>query len=523
MKYDSSMTQFHNDIIAVLRYMLKDNSEITEKFSPDSGPVTLRDYLKLNYGKPCSSHVGNGMRYSCNFSKGLELTFGIILNKPGDKNLTLSWSRVTEFILDNWDEIFKKTEDAQPSEKQPKEEQPTYIDKLREKYPKINETDEWFDEVYCPYELLNGEGVSCIDDEKCAYGDSDDACQKCWRERCPENVSFADDTGGFEKAYFKHYPEEKTDEAVSETREVKSETDDSSENQIIFQNAGEISETFNYAVLSAEMGDYLRSKEQQLKNEYMSFTANCGAIFAEAQERLAKHGFGENNGVFEKWITSMGFAKPTVYRMISIYNFRSSQIETNEGQTFFDTLPKTLQADISAKSAPSELVEQVMNGDITTHAEYIKLKKELERERDDNMNVQRNYSDLEKRHIELGRENMKLGARIRELESKPVDVAVDVDELNRRLAEKTVEMQNSLAQSIAEERRDFAEKLDRMESDQEKLEEENELLKKQLANRSRNEDVYVLVFTKSEIDALTRGKTPDDISARAKNAIKIGG
>lgn len=518
MKYDSSMTQFHADIVKVMRTMCGSDNEITKKFNPDdNSPAPLRDYLKAKHGSSVHGW-GNANLYCDCRPKELKITVS-------QETIEFSWSQVTKFIRDNWEEIFKKTEDTQPSEKQPKEEQPTYINKLREKYPKINETDEWFDEIYCPSELLNGEGVSYIDDEKCAYGD-DDACQKCWRDQCPENVSFADDTEdfeSFEKAYLKHYPEEEPPEAVPETSEEKSETDDSAENQIIYQNAGEISETFNYAVLSAEMGDYLRSKEQQLKNEYMSFTANCGAIFAEAQERLAKHGFGENNGVFEKWITSMGFAKPTVYRMISIYNFRSSQIETNEGQTFFDTLPKTLQADISAKSAPSELVEQVMNGDITTHAEYIKLKKELERERDDNMNVQRNYSDLEKRHIELGRENMKLGARIRELESKPVDVAVDVDELNRRLAEKTVEMQNSLAQSIAEERRDFAEKLDRMESDQEKLEEENELLKKQLANRSRNEDVYVLVFTKSEIDALTRGKTPDDISARAKNAIKIGG
>lgn len=530
MKYDSSMTQFHADIVKVMRTMCGSDNEITKKFNPDdNSPAPLRDYLKAKHGSSVHGW-GNANLYCDCRPKELKITVS-------QETIEFSWSQVTKFIRDNWEEIFKKTEDTQPSEKQPKEEQPTYINKLREKYPKINETDEWFDEIYCPYELLNGEGVSCIDDEKCAYGESDNACQKCWRERCPENVSFADDTGGFEKAYFKHYPEEKADEAVSETPEEKSETDDSAGNQIISQNANEISETFNYAVLSVEIGDYLRSKEQQLKNEYMSFTANCGAIFAEAQERLAKHGFGENNGIFEKWITSMGFAKPTVYRMISIYNFRSSQIETNEGQTFFDTLPKTLQADISAKSAPSELVKQVMDGDITTHAEYIKLKKELEEQRKQNeileadnklLNCEaeendREYAAMADREDQYENKIHELNRRIKELESKPVDVAVDVDELNRRLAEKTVEMQNSLAQSIAEERRDFAEKLDRMESDQEKLEEENELLKKQLANRSRNEDVYVLVFTKSEIDALTRGKTPDDISARAKNAIKIGG
>ena len=231
---------------------------------------------------------------------------------------------------------------------------------------------------------------------------------------------------------------------------------------IIGTQAAETAETFNYAVLSAELGDYLKHKEEQLKNEYMNFTANCGRIFTEAQERLAKHGFGENNGIFEKWITAMGFTKPTVYRMISIYNFRSSQIETNEGQAVFDALPKTLQADISAPSAPPQLVEQVMSGDITTHKKYIELKKQLEAQmqryskaldknhslhnenqslRRDRANAMNRADEAEKRNAELEkyddalqRENdalvlkkQELEQHVKELESRPVDVMVQSD------------------------------------------------------------------------------------------------
>jgi len=132
-----------------------------------------------------------------------------------------------------------------------------------------------------------------------------------------------------------------------------------------------IASSFNYAVLSAELGDYLKHKEQQLKNEYMNFTANCGAIFAEAQERLA--GDNQYNGVFEKWIESMGFARTSVYRMIDVYKFCSSQIGTSKKE-IFDALPKMLKYDISAPSAPPQLVEQVMNGDITTHKKFAKRK-----------------------------------------------------------------------------------------------------------------------------------------------------
>lgn len=211
--------------------------------------------------------------------------------------------------------------------------------------------------------------------------------------------------------------------------------------QIQNEAAADVADSFNYAVLSAELGDYLKHKEEQLKNEYMNFTANCGRIFAEAQEKLAKNGFGDDNGLFRKWITSMGFSKSTVYRMIDIYKFRLSQIGTDEGQAFFDALPKTLQADISAPSAPPQLVEQVMSGDITTHKEYIELKKQLEEankrvelaelhEKQHNESFNR-VADASKANFEKYQEecrkNDELQKQIRDLESRPVDVMVQSD------------------------------------------------------------------------------------------------
>ena len=267
----------------------------------------------------------------------------------------------------------------------------------------------------------------------------------------------------------------------------------------------EISGTFNYAVLSVEIGEYLKHKEEQLKNEYMNFTANCGRIFAEAQEKLAKHGFGENNGVFEKWITSMGFKRDTVYRMINVFNFRSSQIATNEQAQLFDSLSKSLQYEIAKPSAPPELVERVMSGDITTHKEYIKLKNELEaaeehnavltaekeqfhkaskanleklnEERERNSELEKQLSEVknsldiseddvrkaeeraeyaENKVTEISVEKHELEQRIKELESRPVDVAVDVDELNRRVAEAVSRINSETEHTLAAERRDFA-------------------------------------------------------------------
>ncbi len=467
MKYDSGMTRYHNDIIAALQLMCGNNSEIAEKFSPgDGSPAPLRDYLKGKY-RDMGKH-SNGVGYWCTPSKGMEVYFNEPLNNDGDKTLTLTWSQTAKFIRDNWDEIFKK-----PKAEEQSSPQLSYIDKLREKYPKVNETDDWFDTVYCPSDLLDGDGVNDPADDKCSYTTKDDeACQKCWRERCPVNISFVDDLEDFEDEYFENYSEEMPDEPVpeateSDTAKAPAET----ENQIIPQNAGEISETFNYAVLSSELGDFLKRKEQQLKNEYMNFTANCGAIFAEVQEKLAKDG----HGTFIKWIEAMGFKAPTVYRMIDVYKFRLSLIEKdgNGTQEIFDNLPKYLQYDISAKSAPAELVEQVLNGDITTHKDYIALKKQLEEARSETENAKRdsekNFAKLAaeaakadelKRNIEeLNEKNTRLALEVVKLEKRPVDVIVDSGEVNKRVAEAVSKINSETEQTLAAREQEFAETL----------------------------------------------------------------
>lgn len=270
--------------------------------------------------------------------------------------------------------------------------------------------------------------------------------------------------------------------------------------------AEEIAESFNYALLSAELGDYLRRKEEQLKNEYMSFTANCGRIFAEAQERLAKNGFGDDNGVFRKWIASMGFSKSTVYRMIDIYKFRLSQIGTDEGKQFFDALPKTLQADISAPSAPPELVEQVMNGDITTHKEYIALKKQLEEAESRAEAAEQKVDKLHESNQKMRTENIaalvradKAEKQLKELENRPIEVAVDVDELNRRVEKVSIELQNQTARQIAAEREDFAQKLNRMEDENEELRAELEKAKAKACKGNDKTKPYLIRMTTDEL------------------------
>lgn len=71
-----------------------------------------------------------------------------------------------------------------------------------------------------------------------------------------------------------------------------------------------------------------------------------------------------------------GLKRRTVYNLIQRFEFSSSPTIGGREESF-EALPLTLSYAISKPDAPSELVEKVLDGDITTHKDYIALKKQL--------------------------------------------------------------------------------------------------------------------------------------------------
>ena len=222
---------------------------------------------------------------------------------------------------------------------------------------------------------------------------------------------------------------------------------------------------FDYTILSSDDADVAMKYRERHLHRQQSYYLDEAKDLAEIQERLAKY----DGGTFVKWIeTETEYSTKSVYNLIDIYN-QFCKFTKPEQETFI-ALPKTLQYDISAKSAPPELVEQVMNGDITTHKEYIALKKELDIEQERAKRLESMLTDSEQRADEakraeqkatedanncvqhynekmsektrkiaaLNERNSDLEKQIKELESRPIDVAVDVDE--KALAEKDKEI-----------------------------------------------------------------------------------
>lgn len=467
MKYDSGMTHFHKDILAALQCMLGNNSEITEKFSPNDGsPAPLRDYLKQKYGKSYNSHIGNGVRYTCHPTKGLELTFDTILNNPGDKNLTLSWSQTAKFVRDNWNEVFEKAKPQTNPIEVSAEKQPSYLDKLRERYPKINDKDEWVWVDYCPSSLFLGKNIPDTLNDLCDRSKS--GCAECWNSRCEADVTFNNaELDMFEDDYFEQYPPE----------EDTSNTDKPPENQVATtENA--LQSAFDYSELDSNTAKNLRECETVIRQETAGYFTLLGAKFKEAQTLLANH----VSGTFEKWYTAMGFKRQTVYNLIQRYDFIGSPTIGGREDTF-EALPLTLSYEVSKPNAPKELVEKVLDGDITTNAKYLKLKAELDRTREECRQIDANSAAKDKEYkaeleelkiraekaekradsshrdfleqsnfaSKLAGEKFKLEQQIKELESRPVDVAVqrdetslaEIDRLKNELAKAQQEILNA--------------------------------------------------------------------------------
>lgn len=134
----------------------------------------------------------------------------------------------------------------------------------------------------------------------------------------------------------------------------------------------EVSTNFDYSIVDDTTARFLRIKEQELQSIVLNSSIQLGEKLIEAQEKLASF----KTGTFEKWFTSIGLKKRTVYNYINQAKF-VHQMHEYEQIEMFQELPTTLKTEISKPSAKPEAVEMVLSGDIKTTKEYRELEKQL--------------------------------------------------------------------------------------------------------------------------------------------------
>lgn len=247
---------------------------------------------------------------------------------------------------------------------------------------------------------------------------------------------------------------------------------------------------FDYSLLEdEEAAEKLRGCERVIRQETAGYFTLIGLKLKEAQNILSK----AHVGTFEKWYSSLGFKRQTVYRLIQRYEFISSPTVGGNNEELFEGLPLSLSYSISKPSAPAELVEQVLNGDITTNAEYQKLKNELDeahkREQEyiiRGQELNRQLGDLSNARNKAQQQAYKLECQVKALESRPIDVAAqEVPQSEEHFNEVLREIEHKYILQADEADKELAE----MRNERNEL---REKLEKQLARSKPDDDTAQL-------------------------------
>jgi DNA repair exonuclease SbcCD ATPase subunit len=121
---------------------------------------------------------------------------------------------------------------------------------------------------------------------------------------------------------------------------------------------------FNYESVDQETADYLQGLIGNMKRHIEKARYEIACELAKAHDRLAKKGYG----CFYEWCEqALGFDSNAVKKELRFYNLIGSNLPK---QTLIESLPKSLQDGIARPSAPAELTQKVLDGEITTHKQW---------------------------------------------------------------------------------------------------------------------------------------------------------
>lgn len=281
-----------------------------------------------------------------------------------------------------------------------------YIEMLKQRYPGVNENELYGD--YCPGGFFKYGPDSGRDDCTaecdvcwCKTADIDEE----WKEECEYDV-----------------PEEwKIPAALPAPAQTETAV-----------------AAFDYSELDADTAAKLENITAEIFNVRKEYIFTMAKKVAYAHDLLANC----KTGMFGAWCESIGITRQTGNNLIHIVKlFDNSTAEEQENLNKLSDGNIKLLYEAARPSAPPELVEQVKSGDITTHKDFIALKKQLEAAEEQNAALsaekeqfhRASKANLEKLNEERER-NSELEQQIRELESRPIDVAAPDDEEIDRMA-----------------------------------------------------------------------------------------
>jgi hypothetical protein len=225
---------------------------------------------------------------------------------------------------------------------------------------------------------------------------------------------------------------------------------------------------FDYRLIDDETADFLKLKENKMRDITGKAYTDLGRELKESQLKLA--GNNQYDGVFEKWYTSLGFKKQTVYNLMQRYELL---VQNSEKQNVIESLPLTLSYEISKPSANQEIKQKVLEGEVKSLQEYKDLEKALKDAESEKQYWQKqanqlknlpprietkvvtpsDYDDLKQQAItaqQLNNDNVVLQRKIREMQHEFSEKITRHDENNNN-AKKLRESLKTLLSAVNQE------------------------------------------------------------------------
>lgn len=144
---------------------------------------------------------------------------------------------------------------------------------------------------------------------------------------------------------------------------------------------------FDYTGLDGQTVEDLHlAEEEYLHGKKLAARGlvNMGEGIAIAHDALVancdRHKNQHSEDTFRAWCLSMGITKDTAYRLLQVSALMDGSSPAQQ-KVLKELSPSLLYA-VAKPSAPEGLVEQVKNGDITTHKEYQELLAQLKAEKE---------------------------------------------------------------------------------------------------------------------------------------------
>jgi hypothetical protein len=128
--------------------------------------------------------------------------------------------------------------------------------------------------------------------------------------------------------------------------------------------------TFDYSTVDNDTASFLQEKEQKITQIRMMSVMAIGKEIKEVHEKLANN----KTGTFQKWCRSIGISEDTVRNYIRAYDYIAENFGNIEAA---ENIQPSLLFAISKPSAPKELQEKVLSGDITSHKQYKEMEEKL--------------------------------------------------------------------------------------------------------------------------------------------------